>query len=43
MTKARYLTEMTTSSDQKTSDSTPITLPGVAAIACVPWKHSRSA
>jgi len=30
-------------SDQKTSESTPITFSGVGAMACGPWKHSRSA
>ena len=38
-----YLTVMTMVSDQKMSESTPITFSGVTLMACRPWKHSLMA
>ena len=41
--KTRYLIEITMTSAQKMSDSTPSTLSGVGGMACARWKHSRRA
>ncbi|KAF5034314.1 hypothetical protein DSECCO2_597450 [anaerobic digester metagenome] len=38
-----YLMVMTIVRDQKMSESTPSTLSGVTAMACMPWKHSLMA
>ena len=43
MTKTRYLIEMTTISDQKTSERTPRIFAGVGGSAMCPAKHSRNA
>jgi hypothetical protein len=43
ITNSTYLTDTVMISDQKTSDSTPYTLPTVTGMACTPSKHSRSA
>jgi len=41
--KDTYLIVMTTVSDQKISDRTPMTLAVVSSMACRPWKHSFTA
>ena len=43
ITKPTYLIVMTTTSDQKTSESTPRTFASVGATPCAPPKHSRIA
>ena len=43
ITTPRYLTEITSTRAQKTSDSTPSTSPGVGRTLCTPVKHSLMA
>jgi hypothetical protein len=43
MTNARYLIEMTMTSAQKISDSSPSTLPADGATPCAPCSDSRNA